>query len=66
MENEQSFHRSESALYLDYSTTVETPLTGSASNSLNASATIIENRIPVAMAINEYIYAWFKGTDLAK
>uniref|UniRef100_A0A0R3RTY1 MHD domain-containing protein n=1 Tax=Elaeophora elaphi TaxID=1147741 RepID=A0A0R3RTY1_9BILA len=64
--NKQTFSRSESALSLEQSTTIETPFTTSASNLLSASATITENRIPVAMAINEYIHAWFRGTDPAK
>lgn len=64
MGSEQTFSRSESALSLEHSAVVETPM--SASNLLSASATITENRIPVAMAINEYIHAWFRGTDPAK
>lgn len=66
MGSEQTFSRSESALSLEHSAVVETPFTMSASNLLSASATITENRIPVAMAINEYIHAWFRGTDPAK
>ncbi|CAG9536854.1 unnamed protein product [Cercopithifilaria johnstoni] len=66
MENERTFSRSESALFLEHSMAIETPFTTSTSNLLSASATITENRIPVAMAINEYIHAWFRGTDPAK
>ncbi|KAM3719262.1 F-BAR domain only protein [Dirofilaria immitis] len=64
--DEETFVRSESALLLEHSTAIETPFTISTSNLLSASAVITENRIPVAMAINEYIHAWFKGTDSTK
>lgn len=63
MGDEQTFSRSESVLSLEHSTAIETPFTMSTSNLLSASATITENRIPVAIAINEYIHAWFKGAD---
>uniref|UniRef100_A0AAF5RW76 MHD domain-containing protein n=1 Tax=Wuchereria bancrofti TaxID=6293 RepID=A0AAF5RW76_WUCBA len=61
----QTFSRSESALSLEHSMATGTLFKISALN-LSASATIKENRIPVAMAINEYIHAWFRGADLAK
>ncbi|OZC11321.1 hypothetical protein X798_01737 [Onchocerca flexuosa] len=66
MGGEQTFSRSESVLSLEHSTAIETPFTMSTSNLLTASATITENRIPVAIAINEYVHAWFKGTDSEK
>ncbi|EFO25465.2 hypothetical protein LOAG_03024 [Loa loa] len=66
MGSEQTFSRTESALSSEHSLSTETPFAMSASNLLSASATIAENRIPVAMAINEYIHAWFRGTDSAK
>ncbi|VDK61231.1 unnamed protein product [Onchocerca ochengi] len=53
MGDEQTFSRSESVLSLEHSTATETPFTMSTSNLLSASATITENRIPVAIAINE-------------
>ncbi|MCP9261830.1 FCH domain only protein 2 [Dirofilaria immitis] len=56
--DEETFVRSESALLLEHSTAIETPL--------RYQPVITENRIPVAMAINEYIHAWFKGTDSTK
>ncbi|VDO09173.1 unnamed protein product, partial [Brugia timori] len=61
----QTFSGSESALSLEHSMATGIPFKISALN-LSASATIKENRIPIAMAINEYIHAWFRGTDLAK
>ncbi|VBB25652.1 unnamed protein product [Acanthocheilonema viteae] len=66
MESEQAFSQGESALFLEHSTATETPFTMSTSNSLSTTTTITENRIPVAMAINEYIHAWFRGTDPTK
>ncbi|VDK48379.1 unnamed protein product [Anisakis simplex] len=39
-----------------------TPSAASTNNS--ASSTITEHRVPIAMAVNEYIHAWFKGADI--
>ncbi|VDK67391.1 unnamed protein product [Litomosoides sigmodontis] len=64
--NEQAFSRTQSTAFLEYPTAIETPFMMSSSNLLSASAIITENRIPVAMAVNEYIHAWFRGTDPAK
>ncbi|VDK76459.1 unnamed protein product [Gongylonema pulchrum] len=53
-------------LSLERCTASELPFALSTSNLLSASATIKENRVPIAMAIHEYIHAWFKGADHSK
>ncbi|VDK76589.1 unnamed protein product [Gongylonema pulchrum] len=65
-ESEQTFSRCDSMLSLERCTASELPFALSTSNLLSASATIKENRVPIAMAIHEYIHAWFKGADHSK
>lgn len=62
--SECPFPRSDSINSLGGCGPSESPFGASTSNLLSASATINEQRVPVAMAVNEYIHAWFKGTDV--
>ncbi|VDM44351.1 unnamed protein product [Toxocara canis] len=64
--SECPFPRSDSINSLGGCGPSESPFGASTSNLLSASATINEQRVPVAMAVNEYIHAWFKGTDVTQ
>lgn len=54
-----AFLRSESTNSLGVCS--DSPFSASTSNLFNIASSVGEHKLPIAMAINEYVHAWFKG-----
>ncbi|VDD91389.1 unnamed protein product [Enterobius vermicularis] len=57
--NIPAFLRSESSSSLGLCS--DSPFSASTSNLFNIASNVGEHKLPVAMAVNEYVHAWFKG-----